>query len=676
MRRLCPLARIVAGAGVPALLAGAALAAPVQTASQDSTPIQVTLPPEARWQKVFPVMIRQARPGKAEQADLCVPAGRFLDVDWMRACLADGMEIQVNGTETVLTVERDHLPRLYANIEKANTAFYENGYVNSGIVLEETEANFTIDPVDGRLLDATGRPCSFDRPVDPPANAAVAKGRRLPSGAYPYVRRRLMQGCDPKKPFNVYLLERDFRRLADDSEPWIDNVNMRLRPRRGTKGEAELVSPRDSNEGPAGQGVSLPSDPAASGATTPPPFVVTKPRIEAEIGIANDRPPSTGSLRGFAGLTVRGPAGFLFSADAGATEGALDGAGSLLLALRPRWSVRLAADFNEAEVVDPLLRPLDIRSRGWGVDGSLYYGAIRCPLTPLFGEPLLREPRRASAGHGIESCRLAARRIGDVPVGWASARDLTLGLTLSHRSSQSFLLDEPFSFAPGSVDGRSHVTAIRASADWLQRGRTGPGGERGWTLGGRLRLSVGLDGSATDIAGLATPSRHFVLVSGQIGYSRQLRWKELVLTARLSGQWSNGLLYTSERLPVGGPNSVRGYPQATLLVDRGLVGSVELSRYFSLGRERVPFGEGGGFDPMRFQVLLFADAAWASNLNPATRRKDELGAVGAGLAWVPSEAVTIRVDYGLRLGRDLAGPGPALVNDGLHFSVTVRPLRW
>ncbi|MGA9580753.1 MAG: ShlB/FhaC/HecB family hemolysin secretion/activation protein [Allosphingosinicella sp.] len=669
-------------AGLAALLAWVALCAPAQVAGEPaarkSAQAMVVLPPKSRWQTVFPVMIRPPRRGGAKPADPCKPSGRrFLNVDWLRDCLANGTGADVTGKETDFAIDRERLPQLYANIEKANTAFYENGYVNSGILLKEEGEKLHIEPVEGRLVDGEDRACAFDRPLDASAIAREARGRGLPSGSYPYVRRRLMQGCNPKAPFNVYLLERDFRRLADDNDPWIDNVNMGLRPRPGTegRGKAELVSPRDASDGLGGQAIALPSDRTADDAPTPPPFVVTKPWIEAEIGVANDRPPSTGSIRAFAGLTLRGPAGFLFSADAGATEGALDGAGSLLVALRPRWSARLAADFNEAEIVDPALRPLDIRSRGWGFEGSLYYGAIRCPLTPLFGEPLLREARRATAGDGIESCRLAARRIGDAPVGWASARDLTLGLTLSHRSSQSFLLGEPFSFAPGSVDGRSHVTAIRASADWLQRGRTTPGGERGWTLGGRLRLSFGLDGSATDIAGLATPSRHFVLISGQIGYSRQLRWKELLLTARLSGQWSNQLLYTSERLPVGGPNSVRGYPQAALLVDRGLVGSVELSRYFSLGRERAPFGQGGGFDPQRFRVTLFADAAWASNLNPATRRDDELGAIGAGLAWIPSQAITVRVDYGLRLGRDLAGPGPALVNDGLHFGVTLRPLR-
>lgn len=681
-----PVARAAGRGGVPALLAGIALGAPAQAASdpasQGGSPVIVTVPSGAPGETRFPVMIRQIirqlPDDEAEPPDPCLAVGRrFLDNNWLRACLAQGLGVQIAGTETALTIGRDRLPQLYANVEKANTAFYENGYVNSGVLLREKGGHFLIEAVGGRLVDAGNHGCTFDRPRDAPAIAGGRDGRDLPSGTYSYVRRRLMQGCDPKSPFNVYLLERDFRRLADDGEPWIDNVNMRLRPRPGAEGRAELVSPRDWDEEAGGQTLPLPSDQAAVDAPTPPPpFVVPKPWIEAEIGVANDRPPSTGSLRAFAGLTLRGPTGFLFSADAGATEGALDGAGSLLVALRPGWSARLAADFNEAEVVDPVLRPLDIRSRGWGFEGSVYYGAIRCPLTPLFGEPLLGEPRRAMDGDGIESCRLAARRIGDAPVGWASARDLTLGLTLSHRTSQSFLLGEPFSFAPGSVDGRSHVTAIRASADWLQRGRTTPGGERGWTLGARLRLSFGLDGSATDIAGLATPSPHFVLISGQIGYSRQLRWKELVLTARLSGQWSNELLYTSERLPIGGPNSVRGYSQAILLVDRGLVGSVELNRYFTLGRERLPFGQGGGFDPRRFRLTLFADAAWASNLNPATRRDDELGAIGAGLAWVPSEAVTVRVDYGLRLGRNLAGPGPALVNDGLHFSIALRPLRF
>jgi hemolysin activation/secretion protein len=219
------------------------------------------------------------------------------------------------------------------------------------------------------------------------------------------------------------------------------------------------------------------------------------------------------------------------------------------------------------------------------------------------------------------------------------------------------------------------VTSLRASAEWLQRGRIGLGGERGWTLGARLRLSVGLDGSATDIAGLAAPASNFVLIAGQIGYSRQLNDRRLVLSTRLAGQWSNGLLYTPERLAVGGPNSVRGYPPATLLADRGLVGSIELSRHFDSSGSPGAFAA-RGFDPRSFRLSAFADGAIASNLNPVTRRDHRLAAIGLGVAWVPSPALTVGVEYGLRLGRDLAGPGPALVNDGFHFGFTLRPLRF
>lgn len=609
----------------------------------------LTVPVRARtpdWQRWFPRLIEAGTDG--QDCGLAGTRGRFLDFEWLASCF-DGVADARNGNASNLQLTMSSMSELSAGIERANRVFFQQGYVNSGVRIEPALAPATgyvlrvVDGRVGRLSPAGGLvPCRLS-PV----------GGASPGITHRYVERRLMRGCDPGRPFNVYFLELDFRRLADDRERWIDRINTRLEPvpGEGMEGLATL------GEAPFGEAM-----------------IVRHPPVALTVGVANDRSPSIGSVRGFAAATLRGPAGALIDAEFGSTEGALDATATLSLAVAPRWAATFRGDINEAEVVDPILRPLDIRSRGWGGEASLIFNPINCPLTPLFGNLSASVPRQAVSRDGLESCALGPRLPGDVPLSWSAARDLSVAVTLSHQVSRTYLLGEPFSFAPGSVDGRSHVTTLRGSLDWLMRGRAGLGGERGWTLAARFQLSLGLDGSKTDIAGLAAPPRHFSLVSGQIGYARELPVAGLVLTARVAAQWTNDLLYTALRFPVGGVNSVRGYPEAVLLADRGAAGSIELSRVFSLDR-RSDAGTLAGRNLQRFRLSAFADAAYAETLNPDASSKDVLASVGAGIAWIPSDAIELRVQYGLRLGDAFAQTDSSLANEGFHFRLTIEPLR-
>lgn len=606
----------------------------------------MTVPVVARapgWQRLFPRLIEDEAGG-----DDCAetPLGRFLDFRWLASCFGENAAAP-NGAKLQLTV--NSMSELYAGIERANRVFFQHGYVNSGVRIEPASV-----PAKGHVLWVVVGRVGGLRPVGDLVLCRLSPAGERTGLTRRYVERRLMRACDPDRPFNVYHLERDFRRLADDRERWIDRINTRLEPVKG-EGKEGLAT---LGRAPSGEAM-----------------IVRHPPVDLTVGAANDRSPSIGSVRGFAAATLRGPTGSLIDAEVGSTEGALDAAATLHLAVAPRWTATVRGDINEAEVVDPILRPLDIRSRGWGGEASVIFNPINCPLTPLFGSPSASVPRHAYSRDGLESCALGPRLPGDAPLAWSAARDLSVAVTLSHQVSRTYLLGEPFSFAPGSVDGRSHVTTLRGSLDWLVRGRAGDGGERGWTLAARLQLSLGLDGSATDIAGLAAPPRHFSLVAGQIGYARELPVAGLVLTARVSAQWTRDLLYTALRFPVGGVNSVRGYPEAVVLADRGAAGSIELSRVASLSR-RNDTGTLAGRDLLRFRLSAFADAAYAESLNPDLPDRNVLASVGAGIAWIPlPDAFELRVQYGLRVGDAFAQTDSSLANKGFHFRLTIEPLR-
>src|SRR5204862_322954 len=65
---------------------------------------------------------------------------------------------------------------------------------------------------------------------------------------------------------------------------------------------------------------------------------------------------------------------------------------------------------------------------------------------------------------------VARRPLAPAPGGgWSPARAISFGMLATQRRSRSFLLGQPFSFAPGSVNGRSKYTAMRLVGDFLAR---------------------------------------------------------------------------------------------------------------------------------------------------------------------------------------------------------------
>ena len=137
-------------------------------------------------------------------------------------------------------------------------------------------------------------------------------------------------------------------------------------------------------------------------------------------------------------------AGGLVTAEAGVTGGHGDGSLAYQAPLAsPSTLVTLRGGYDAAAVVDPVLRPLGIRSRDWLVEGGLGWRPFDIPLAP------------AAEGGGLRD-----------------ARSLTLGLRLGHREQRTWLLGQRFSFSPGSVDGLSRYTALRLTADYVQRGVT------------------------------------------------------------------------------------------------------------------------------------------------------------------------------------------------------------
>jgi len=406
-------------------------------------------------------------------------------------------------------------------------------------------------------------------------------------------------------PLNAIDVERQFRQLTEN--PAIRTVDANLQP--GTRpGEARLTL-----------------------------LVEPAPRFDFYLTAANNRSPSIGGERYAIGGSMRNllAGGDLLSAEGGITGKRADVLASYDLPLfDTATSVLVRGGYNDAAVTDPQLRPLDISATDWNVEGGLARIVAQRPLLP-----------------------------GAVAGQWHAARTITVGLRFAHRNSKTYLFGVPFSFSPGSVNGRSHYSALRLTADWVERGI-----DTVYALS--LTATQGLGGTKSDNPDLLAPDRDFRTFRAQASFARRLSGKGMELRVRLGGQWADGTLYSGERFAAGGAQTVRGYRETLLLADTGLTGTIELAQPFRLAASRREL------DWSAFVFSVFADGALLHNRAGQQSVPREIGSLGASLAWTPSPAIAVKVIYGHALKDPPITGRRDLQDRGFHFSVTLRPFEF
>ncbi len=146
------------------------------------------------------------------------------------------------------------------------------------------------------------------------------------------------------------------------------------------------------------------------------------------------------------------------------------------------------------------------------------------------------------------------------------------------------------------------------------------------------------------------------------------RWS---IYGRGSFQYAGDALISAEQFPLGGVDSVRGYPERVLLGDDGGSFSIEL---------RSPAATGllpGGKD--RWQAVAFADAGFArlegDAANGLINRSDEIYSIGLGLRLQVASHTQVRADWGFPLVDDIvsANTDEEIESSGRgHFSLQVQ----
>lgn len=243
------------------------------------------------------------------------------------------------------------------------------------------------------------------------------------------------------------------------------------------------------------------------------------------------------------------------------------------------------------------------------------------------------------------------------PVYRTQNTQLALAGVLERRETETTLLDVPFSFSPGVVDGKATVSVLRLVADYLDRGRT-------QVIAARSTISVGLDAFDSTIHTDGSPDSRFVSWLGQLQYVRRLsesRGDQIRLRADL--QLTDDALLPVEQYAVGGLDSVRGYRSFQLLRDYGYTASIEY---------RIPvFSNPAGWRNLQFAA--YVDTGGAKFKERDNPEPSSLTGVGVGLIWSPAREFFAELYFANGLDDVPEPPSSHLQDESIYFRLIYRP---
>lgn len=349
--------------------------------------------------------------------------------------------------------------------------------------------------------------------------------------------------------------------------------------------------------------------------------VQEQPLLGATLGIADDRAPSIGGTEGQIQLTLRDATGFgdlsVFRFDKTAGLQEYDLAVEVPLSVYGT-RLRLAAQRTGADQVEPPFNAIDVASN----DRTYELGLL---------QPVYRTPSQL----------------------------LEFGATLAYRESTTYLLGEPFSFAPGVQDGVSKVAVLRLSQSWTDRGPD-------TVLAARSILSIGFDGFGATINPRPLPDSRSFSWLGQVQYARRLAEDGTQLILRADAQLAANPLLPLEQFAIGGINTVRGYREDELVRDNGLDASIEFR--VPVLRPELPGREDLDLGPI--QLAAFADYGRSWYTGQPTPSPRALASIGAGVLWDPVPKLHFALYYGYALVSVPPPSSRSLQDYGIHFRLT------
>ena len=343
------------------------------------------------------------------------------------------------------------------------------------------------------------------------------------------------------------------------------------------------------------------------------------------LSIANDQSPTVGEVRGELHGAVANILGYgdILAAAYGHSQGIDDGYVAYSVPILPDDTrVSLRYDRNGTLVVAPVLTPLNITSE---------YSSIAAGIS----RPFYR----------------------------TETQDLTLGLDFERRRAQSFLLDIPFSFTAGSINGNTNVTALRFYQAWLDRDA-----EHAFAVRSTMSFGLPIIGATEFPSGTAllpgTPSGTFFSWLGQTQYVRRI-FKDWEAVVRGDLQLSDAPLFPIEQFALGGLGTVRGYRTYLTVTDDAFLASGELR--VPIVKLRIPKLARADQDGT-LQLVPFYDYGRGWNVGRATPFPPDISSVGLGLRWLLGSGITAEFYYAKGLRK--VSVGTSLEDRGILFRLS------
>ncbi len=357
-------------------------------------------------------------------------------------------------------------------------------------------------------------------------------------------------------------------------------------------------------------------------------MIVTENKVfDAGVGVSNRRPPSVGAEEaevfiGTKNLTSLGDSlrvNYTFTQN-GMEEVDLGDAGnySLFYSLPlTRWDTTLELGLTQSDyaILEEPFEALDIQS-----DTRMYTVALRQPVYRDF------------------------------------QHEFSVTLKGEHRRSEVLVSGERFSISPGAVDGRTRITAMRISPEYVYRSQ-----ER--VIAARTTLSFGLN----ELDPIMTPDfdRKYFTWLTQASWVESVSNNDTLLVVKLFHQYTDQSVVSMEQFSLGGMNTIRGYRENQLIRDNAVILSPEL---------RIPIYKDRYGKTLVYMIPFFDYGTGWNTDSP--RDRETIYSAGLGVTYNPSDNINMAVYWGHSF-KDFDIPNDNDLQDyGIHFQLRIGASLW
>jgi hemolysin activation/secretion protein len=236
-------------------------------------------------------------------------------------------------------------------------------------------------------------------------------------------------------------------------------------------------------------------------------------------------------------------------------------------------------------------------------------------------------------------------------------QELTIGFAFNYQNTQLFLMDVGFPTLARGTDetGVTKIASLQFMQEYSDRGES-----HVLALSSQFNLGVNMFDATINPDGI--PDSQFLIWRGQGQYLKQLsQGTNILLRGQL--QFADRPLVSLEQFRAGGVASVRGYRRDRTVADNGLFLSVELAH--SIWQTKK------GKNSLTLNP--FADFSQVWNTDSLTPEVETLASLGLGLQLLLGDVLAARVDWGIPLIQDTGLEEDSLQDQGLYFSLELKP---